>query len=381
MNHLAHADNPQAVINPTSTVKDPTPPTILRQRVSALLTGASSAQAGDTVIIAVSGGPDSVALLHILGTALPRIQFIAAYIDHGLRPDETGAESELIQSLAQRLHAGFERIAVNVRETARLMKTSIEETARNLRYQALETIRQQYQAKAIAVAHTADDQAEELLIRLIRGCGRKGLSGMQIKNGWIIRPLLDEKKETLLHYLQWQQIPFCVDSSNLERNYLRNRVRLDLLPYLQDHFNRSIRQTLLQTAHILRDEEALLEEMTDEAWQKTARIVAPQPASSETPPSAILIATRQFCLLPMAIQRRILEKCCRQMAARPQFRQIELLLDLFHTGNTGAEIHLSRGLRAYKTKDAVSFSYPVGKRSYRGKMPANTTPGTDFNTT
>ncbi len=351
-------------------MKQPTPPPILRRRIAALVASKALAPAGDTVIVGVSGGPDSVALLHILCTGLPLIKWIAVYIDHGLRPDETGAEIELVQTLAHQLRAGFEVIAVDVNSAAQKNKTSIEETARILRYQTLESIRQQHQGTAIAVAHTADDQAEEILIRLIRGSGKKGLSGMLLQNGRIIRPLLHENKATLLHYLEAQQIPFCIDSSNLERTYLRNRVRLDLLPYLQKKFNNSIKQTLFQTAQIFQDEEALLEELTAEAWQLVAGEVEDRPSPAESlssaPSHAIHIKTSQFCGLSPAIQRRILEKCCWQMEARPQFRQIALLLDLAQTGQTGAQIHLSKGLRAFKTHREVIFSYPVGKCSYRG---------------
>jgi len=347
-------------------LKQPTPPAILRQRIGALLTAKDLIKNGDTLIVGVSGGPDSVALLHILCSAQPLLRCIAVYIDHGLRPDETGAEIELVRGLARQLQAGFERISVDVIKASRQDKSSIEESARTLRYQALEEMRRQYRGTAIAVAHTADDQAEELLIRLIRGSGRKGLSGMQFKNGRIIRPLLHESKETLLHYLQAQQIPFCIDSSNLERTYLRNRVRLDLLPYLQEHFNKSIKQTLLQTARILQDEEALLAEMTDKAWHQVAREVAIQPVPPDSPPHTIQLDTKAFCQCHPALQRRILEKCCWQMGARPQFRQIAQLLDLLHMAQTGAEIHLSKGLRAHKNRQGVVFCYPVGKCSYRG---------------
>ncbi|MEK6202152.1 MAG: tRNA lysidine(34) synthetase TilS [Desulfobulbaceae bacterium] len=347
-------------------MKQSTPPAILRHRIAALITAKTVMQSGDTVMVAVSGGPDSVALFHILCYVLPLVRFVAVYVDHGLRPDETGAEIELVQALALQLQAGFERISVDVRAAARQEKTSIEETARTLRYRELEAMRQKYKGTAIAVAHTADDQAEELLIRLIRGSGRKGLSGMQFQNGWIIRPLLHESKESLLHYLQAQQLSFSIDSSNLERSYLRNRVRLDLLPYLQEHFNPSIRQTLLQTAQILEDEEALLEEMADKAWQEVASKVTIQPVPPDSPSHTIQIDTKEFCRYHPALQRRILEKCCWQMEARPQIRQIELLLDLLHRGQTGAQIHLSRGLRAQKQRQGVLFTYPVGKCSYRG---------------
>lgn len=313
-----------------------------------------------------------MALLHILCSALPDSKLISVYVDHGLRPAEIKAEIELVEALARRLQSGFEMIRVDVKSIARQGKMSIEEAARALRYQALETLRQQYQGKAIAVAHTADDQAEEILIRLIRGSGRKGLSGMLYKNGWIIRPLLHEKKETLLQYLREEQIPFCTDSSNLERACLRNRIRLDLLPYLQDNFNKSIKQTMLQTAQILQDEETLLAEIADKAWQDVVSTTAIQPSSTpsrpQTPSHTIQINTQQFLRHHPAIQRRILEKCCWQMEARPQFRQIVLLLDLLNTGQTGAEIHLSQGLRAHKTRQGVVFSYPAGKCGYRGSV-------------
>lgn len=348
-------------------MKHPTPPTILRQRVSDLITATIPLQTGDTVIVAISGGPDSVALLHILCTALPLNRFIAVYVDHGLRPNETGAEIELVKTLAHLLRAGFEQIAVDVKTAARQSGASTEEAARTLRYQALEEMRRRYQGSAIAVAHTADDQAEELLIRLIRGCGRKGLAGMRVRNGWVIRPLLHTTKENVLHYLQAERIPFCIDSSNLERSYLRNRVRLDLLPYLRDQFNPSIRQTLLQTAQILEDEEAMLEELADKAWRETATIVDTKPVPLGTPSFTVVIDTQRFCRHHRAIQRRILEKCCWKLEARPQFRQIALLLDLVHKQEPGAEIHLSRGLRALKSRQNVLFGYPVGKGSYRGK--------------
>ncbi len=331
------------------------------------------ARSGKPVIIGVSGGPDSVALLHILCTGLPAEKFVAVYVDHGLRPDETGAEIALVRYLAQHLDAGYEQVTVDVRKTALHNGASIEETARILRYQALETLRQKYQGSGIAVAHTADDQAEEVLIRLIRGSGRKGLAGMQSKKGWIVRPLLNEKKKSLLHYLQSEQIVFCRDSSNDDRAYLRNKVRLDLLPFLEGNFNDSIRQTILQTAQILQDEETLLDALTCQAFQVVVHntpAAQPPPSQSAVPagPPALQINIQQFCSQHSAIQRRILEKCCWQMEARPQFRQIQLLLDLAHKGQTGAEIHLSQGLRAQRTRQEMIFRYPMGKCSYRGRV-------------
>lgn len=347
------------------------PPPVLRRRVVAWMTAHQLAHSDTPIIVGVSGGPDSVALLHLLGTGLPTARLVAVYVDHGLRPDETGAEITLVQQLAQSLGAGYEQVAVDVTVVVLRTGASIEETARILRYQALETVRRKYQGNVIAVAHTADDQVEEVLIRLIRGSGRSGLSGMLSQKGRVIRPLLNETKTTLLHYLQGEKIAFCHDSSNDDRAYLRNRVRLDLLPFLENNFNASIRQTILQTAHILRDEEALLDTMTDQAWATMAHHPAttpsPSPLAAPGAPPALHLNLQSVRNQHPAMQRRILEKCCWQMESRPQFRQIQSLLDLIHKGQTNAEIHLSQGLRAQKGEQAVIFSYPQGKCSYRGR--------------
>lgn len=332
------------------------------------MTGLFPTQSGNTVIVGVSGGPDSVALFHLLCSGLPAWKFIAVYVDHGLRPGETTAESALVKNLAHSLQASFEHRDVDVNAFARQHKRSIEDAARHLRYQTLEEICDLHQGNLIAVAHTADDQAEEILIRLLRGCGRKRLAGMLAHNGRIIRPLLQESKESLLHYLQSQKIPFCIDSSNLERTFLRNRVRLDLLPFLEQHFNPAIRQTLLQTSQILTDEEALLDQLTNAAWQEVVSVKETVLVLPSTPACHLQISTSSFCDCHIAIQRRILEKCCLYMEEQPQFNQIALLLELLHQGAGGAEIHLNRGLRARKQGGTVIISYPSGKGIFRGRL-------------
>ena len=134
----------------------------------------------DWIIIAVSGGADSMALLHILAEIGLPLELIAVYIDHGLRPRETPREQEIIAERCRSLDIAFKVRAVNVQQIIAQKRKSPEEAARILRYQALEEIRQQYGAQYIAVAHTADDQVEEFFIRLLRGSSSRGLSGMRI---------------------------------------------------------------------------------------------------------------------------------------------------------------------------------------------------------
>ena len=144
----------------------------------------------DRIIVAVSGGADSMALLHILADITLPLELIAVYIDHGLRPEETPHEQEIIAHSCESLNIIFKVRAVNVQKIIAENKKSPEEAARILRYRALEKIRQQYDAQVIAVGHTADDQVEEFFIRLIRGSSSRGLSGMRVKRDYIVRPLL-----------------------------------------------------------------------------------------------------------------------------------------------------------------------------------------------
>ncbi len=320
----------------------------------------------DRVIVAISGGSDSVALLHLLNDLSLTLDLIAVYVDHGLRPTETPSEIAFIASLCKQLHIQFHTVHVATKTKQKESKCSLEEAARILRYQALEKMRVQYDAMAIAVAHTADDQVEETLIRLIRGTGRKGLSGMEMHNGKIIRPLLKENKNTLLDYLHTKGIPFCTDSTNQERVFLRNRVRLDLLPFLEKNFNHSIRQQILQTIDILSEEENLLETLSQKEFEKIVQFHSVNSSSSEPTAKKTIIDTTSFRASHPALQRRILEKICWKMNSKPEFRQIQQLCHLILNGGTGAEAHLKEGLRCKKDGDKVIFSYPLGKKRYRG---------------
>ena len=314
----------------------------------------------DKVVVGVSGGPDSTALLVLLAETDLNLDCIAAYIDHGLRPDETGAEQEMVARLALKTGARFCCHAVPARNYASAHGLSLEEAARILRYQALEAIRAEYDAAAIAVAHTADDQVEEFLLRVVRGCGRKGLAGMRYRHDKVIRPLLEVRKQTLLDLLAARDISFCVDSSNLDRRFLRNRVRLDLLPLLEEQFNPSIRRTILQTMDILRSEEDLLAELTD----------AVQPLIAEKGDDHLAVPLDGLNAVHPAIRRRLIERCCWMLDARPTFRQINRILSLIDGAGPGREVHLGGGLRMRTTADSLDFRYPAGRRAFRGSGKA-----------
>ena len=336
-------------------------------------------QNGDRILIGVSGGPDSLALLHVLARLAPtlHITLAAAYVNHGLRPDETLEEKKYVEAAAYNLGIDFFTDSVDVKGLAAEQKISIEHAARLLRYDFLEKTAEEWGATKIAVAHTADDQAEEILLRLIRGTARKGLSGMKtIRDGRIIRPFLGLPKSRLLEYLGGNSIQFLLDSSNTENLYLRNRIRNDLLPYLADHYNPDIRQTLLRTANILQDEEELLENITETIFAETVSTIpdtldqvktcSSQPDESNI--QELLLNLERFNREPRAIQRRLLEKCCWVMGCEPRSRQIEHLLELAIKRSPDGDLHLSDGLRVTRNSDQICFTYPQGRGSFRGNI-------------
>ena len=320
--------------------------------------------AGERCVAAVSGGPDSMALLQVLAQLAPVLDLflVVAHADHGLRPEEAEAEARLVQEAARSLGLACECGRLDVSACASLQGLSLEHAARNLRYGFLKEVAAQYRATKIAVAHTADDQAEEILLRLIRGCGRAGLSGMaMLRDGLVVRPFLTIAKQELLGYLAAENISYCLDSSNLQRIYLRNRIRLDLLPYLEKHFNPEIGSSLRETAAILQGEEELLAGMADRAY---AGVVAEDGTQS----GGLSIELADFSALHLAIRRRILEKACWRMDCRPSCKQIAHLLFLAETGAEGATLHLARGLRVVKAEGRMRFCFPLGRHAVRGNL-------------
>ena len=336
----------------------------LLNRVEKVILGHGLLKQNDRIIVGVSGGADSLGLLHILHKLDWKLRLIAVYIDHGLRPEEIKNEKETIKNYCQYLNVRFITESVNVRQYIARGKCSPEEAARTLRYGALEKIRASHKASAIAIAHTADDQVEEFFIRLIRGSSLKGLSGMAVKRDLIIRPLLHEFKVTLTNYLAENNISFCRDSSNADRKFLRNRVRLNLLPKLEKEFNPSIKQTILQNMDILGQDDEFLEEVSCKAFEECVKcdadclrlVVSPVP----------LITYHQ------AIQRRVIEKCFWQMKIKPGYRQIRSLLHFTLSAENSRELHLADGVRAVSSHHQIALSRPLKKGQLRGSVAVDT---------
>ncbi|MEF9438517.1 MAG: tRNA lysidine(34) synthetase TilS, partial [Candidatus Mariimomonas ferrooxydans] len=232
---------------------------------------------GDSVLIGLSGGPDSVCLLIILDKLKEDfgLTLSAVYVDHGLRPDEVEHEISFCKKLCSSLGITFFSKSVDVREYAKKKRLSKQEAARELRYQVFEAISGDVNATKISLAHNADDQAETFLMRLLRGSGPKGLSCIPPVRGKIIRPLIEIEKGEIENFLiqnsppvpDYSSLPFVVDSSNRRTDYLRNWIRHKIMPELRKQ-NPALVKTICRVADILHEEDMYLDTVVNNTLMK-----------------------------------------------------------------------------------------------------------------
>lgn len=208
----------------------------------------------DRILVALSGGADSVALLCMLLSLGYECE--AAHCNFHLRGEESDRDEGFVRRLCQERQVPLHVTHFDTRQVAAQRHVSIEMAARQLRYDWFESVRASCRAEVVAVAHHADDSVETFLLNLIRGTGINGLRGIRPRNGRIVRPLLCLNRQDVVNYLERIGQPFVTDSTNLQDDYTRNKIRLRLLPLLEE-LNPSVRDTLLSTARYLDDAASL----------------------------------------------------------------------------------------------------------------------------
>lgn len=268
------------------------------------------------LLVAVSGGPDSLCLLQLLWQWGYKV--VVAHLDHGLRA-ESASEAESVKQLAESLGAQFCYAQADVQAYAQQNSLSIEEAARNLRYTFLFEQAETLGLQAVAVGHTADDQVETVLMHLLRGAGLSGLLGMSyysLPNPWsqsipLVRPLLGVWREEITEYLARLGLQPSLDASNLDRRYYRNRLRHELIPQLET-LNPGARQRIWQMAALLRDEDEVIESTVEAAWEQCIRYNGEQ---------AVAFASASLEQQPRGVQRRLVRRAMAQL--RPGLRDID----------------------------------------------------------
>jgi tRNA(Ile)-lysidine synthase len=314
---------------------------------------------GEAVVVAVSGGPDSVCLLDILHELADdlKITLIVSHYDHGLRPAEDESETVFVRELAKKFHLPF--VAGKAPPSLRRKKASVEERARNARYRFLEKVRVKHGSQKVALGHNLNDQAETIIMRLLRGSGPSGLTGIPpCRDDTIIRPLIGVERREIERYLKARKLAHVTDSSNLKADYLRNRIRLELIPLLEQHQPR-LAYLLGQTADILREEDAYMERIA-EAWlSREAEL---------TPDDSFQIPISSFLKLPAALRRRVTRQIIgkvKQDLRRITWDHVESILKLAHSEKPQAVIHLPGRLNARRTYDQLIVSSGEGRKPRR----------------
>ncbi len=206
---------------------------------------------GDKIVLGVSGGPDSMCLLNVFSVLQKKysLKLAVAHINYNLREKDSQKDENLVKKTAEKLSLDFFSLTVSVQNSKNL-----EEKCRKIRYDFFEKIRIKQKFDSIAVAHNLDDQAETFLMRLIRGSGLQGLSAMKYRTEKIIRPLLGTSRKEILAYLKENKLHYRTDKTNLENIYLRNKIRNQLLPYLEKRFNPNIKKTLFVSSISIADD-------------------------------------------------------------------------------------------------------------------------------
>jgi tRNA(Ile)-lysidine synthase len=293
-------------------------------------------QPGDRVLVAVSGGPDSVALLHLLAGWRQELglELAVGHFDHTLRGRESAEDAAFVEGLAQVLGLPFYPGRGDVKELARRQKLSVQMAARKLRLDFLRATCRARGYGKLALAHTADDQVELFFLRLLRGAGPEGLKGMRpITPEGTVRPLLAVGKTALLAWLDRQNLRYRLDLSNQSRAYLRNRIRLDLLPELHRLYNPRLQEAVWRTQALLQEEERLLALETERLLGLMARSPVPD---------FFLVDLHQLRTLDPGWQVRLLRALVGRLTAEPiiSAAQTTSLLDLAHGEQSGGLISL-----------------------------------------
>lgn len=262
--------------------------------------------AGDLILVGVSGGIDSVVLLHVFVHLRERlkIQLHVAHLNHQFRGEEAARDADFVRQLASQLQIPCTIESHNVPERIRQNKLSPQDAARQVRYEFFETLAHRLNARKIATAHNADDQAETLLLGLIRGVGLQGLGGIRpMLQGKIIRPLLTTSRDQIEAFARAKGVQCVFDSSNASRKYLRNAIRLDLLPLLKRQFNPAIVKRLTAYTQLFQEDAFFIDKIAQEHYIQLCEQVE----------QGIRIQAERFARHDVTIQRAIIYKAYQEI--------------------------------------------------------------------
>ncbi|NMB33172.1 MAG: tRNA lysidine(34) synthetase TilS [Clostridium sp.] len=306
---------------------------------------------GEGLIVGVSGGADSICLLHILHTLKEcmQIELTAVHINHMLRAGEALEDERYVERICAVLDIRLEIVRIDIKKSAQKQKISLEEAGREERYKTFNLMADRYGAGRIAVAHNKNDQAETVLMNIIRGSGLNGLQGMEYKRGAVIRPLLGVERSAIEGYCKKHNLNPRIDSSNLESIYTRNRVRLDLIPYIDHLFKTNITNSINKMARLIKDDNFFIEQQIDQIYNE---------AKLDGDGVGISLDIKVLKKHPIAAAKRIIRNAIGGTKGDLKgigSKHIESVVELAIAGRTGAVIQLPKGVRAAKSYNILKI--------------------------
>jgi len=324
---------------------------LLRKKVWRYIREHALCAPGDTLIVAFSGGADSTALLDILAH-LPgyELKLVVAHLNHLLRGEESEADEFFAREAAGRYGCSFALARVDVAARAGQAGLSLEEAGREVRYAFLREVAAKHAAAAVAVGHHRGDQAETVLLRLLRGAGGSGLSAMRPKSaaGMIVRPLLTLRRPEIEAYLRKGGLTWREDSSNADGRFLRNRIRHELLPYLES-CGQDIEERLCRTAEALAADEEVLEAAAAEAFTRAVAVTA----------SGAEADTGVLCREPAALRKRLYRQAIQVVKGdlrRISFTHLAAIDKLVFASRPNSELILPDDIRVIRAYRSLRFT-------------------------
>jgi tRNA(Ile)-lysidine synthase len=333
---------------------------------------------GERVAVACSGGADSVALFHAMAELRVTLGVVlsVAHFHHQIRGAEADTDKQFVQELAAMLELEFHSGSGDVPKHAAVSKISMETAARELRHEWFAGLIKQGKADKIATAHTLDDQAETVLMRILRGTGPCGLAGIAPahKSKHLVRPLMTTSRREVEAYLKAKGQCWREDSTNLDLGHTRNRIRHTLLPLLERDFNPAIRQTLADLAELAHAE--------DEYWSNELASLLPRLVHEGKPSRSgrsfsgqshgvLALDASALCGFPLAMQRQIIHATALRLGLSLEFKHIQQLIGLVEHGKSGGKLILPDGLVANRTAREIQFSRNKQERAenYHYSLP------------
>lgn len=304
---------------------------------------------GDKIVLGLSGGPDSVCLLHILYRLKEKldIEVYAAHLNHQIRGIEAQKDALYITQLCENLGVTSFVKSIDVPKYCKENGLSVEEGARKLRYEMFEEIKQKTKSNKIAIGHNLNDQAETILMRIMRGTGLQGLRGIEyIRDNNIIRPILDIDRKDIEAYCEEYELNPRIDHTNLETIYTRNKIRLELIPYMKDNFNPNVIESIVRMSNSLKTDSDYIQEESEVKFKEVSNLQE----------DACEIDIQKYSKLHNAIKVRVLRKGIKHILGDTNFvdqKHIEDIMQLEDNKKLDKMITLPRGIFAYRRKNTI----------------------------